>query len=517
MRSAFIAAAAAAAALAAIAVALYTLRPEPGLYLDFRFHSPTGADETGRLAAQNVSLCVFARVVTPEGSRPLAGGCFKGIPVVKIPYDAIKKHADRWREHLRSMGVPEELVDRHQIGLIVDAILLNRTSRAPIYTAHDSIPLTLGDFKRPQAVYYVARVARGRPQVEAARAAAWPARAVAAAEARDPTCDGRECYCYGIGESIDAICWIPVAWSGPENLTSALPPDYFTSQGGVLYVKTPVLVVYNNAPRAGARLGSAVLIYSQTDSVVARLTYSTGQIISALRQGSWPGVNLFVGSAVWGGQRYGYSRYLPPLDPGGQWWAYIWARPITELYQTYLCYYVGADEYSCYYYMYDELDAYISSVLISGVQIQGGGQPGLPHSALMSSFFGGVQMQQLVVPGTVLDDGRLDPGESITLQLILQSSDKCSAGFDVGVPVGALVGMALCSALAPEYAPACRAFLGGIVVSFGYQSSSWYIDGVLDNIGSDYMYVYMAASRLTYATPSGCTYGAPAGLYFEAR
>jgi hypothetical protein len=91
---AIVAFALAAAALAAIAVALYTLRPEPGLYLDFRFHAPTGADETGRLAAQSVSLCIAARLPTPGGPEPHFGGCFRGVPVVKIPYGAIKPYID---------------------------------------------------------------------------------------------------------------------------------------------------------------------------------------------------------------------------------------------------------------------------------------------------------------------------------------------------------------------------------------------------------------------------------------
>ena len=70
---------------------VYGSRPEPGIYLDLRIYSITNvmvADITQHLRIQRgVATCVFVDLVEPEQAVPVAEKCFRGVPVVFIPYN----------------------------------------------------------------------------------------------------------------------------------------------------------------------------------------------------------------------------------------------------------------------------------------------------------------------------------------------------------------------------------------------------------------------------------------------
>jgi hypothetical protein len=73
---------------------VYGSRPEPGIYLDLRVYNNTNgrvADITQSLRIQRgVATRVFVDLVEPEQAVPVAEKCFRGVPVVFIPYKLLE-------------------------------------------------------------------------------------------------------------------------------------------------------------------------------------------------------------------------------------------------------------------------------------------------------------------------------------------------------------------------------------------------------------------------------------------
>jgi len=152
----------------------------------------------------------------------------------------------------------------------------------------------------------------------------------------------------------------------------------------------------------------------------------------------------------------------------------------------------------------------------------------------MNSFFSGTNMTWVVIPDTPLNDGGLQPGESIALQSIVEHCDSCGDGFEVGIPAGAMLGLFVCSALGFGIGtPACEALLtyaGAFEISLELVPAEIRISGSLENEGSyngiGYNiteYVFMAISKYKYKVPppwwcpwcTPCEYKVPAGIYFR--
>jgi hypothetical protein len=62
---------------------------------------------------------------------------------------------------LGSWRVPVDNIRRHLIGLITRIFITNISSSEALHDILDSIPVTLGDFEKPQAVHYIIHAFRG--------------------------------------------------------------------------------------------------------------------------------------------------------------------------------------------------------------------------------------------------------------------------------------------------------------------------------------------------------------------
>jgi len=500
----------------------------PGLYVDlrlYRYSEGVYIEETSSLGLRgDVVTCVYLGVVMPEYARPLALRCFKGVPVVYVPYETVERFTREWRALLNSRGVPAGSVRSHTVGLIISVHVVNTTNGEVLYSVLDSLPMVLEDFERPQVVYYTVRARRGLYQVQYEKRVQYPSvvapllrelasiaeGAIAGAQYYSyhfDYCDCVETYC---------ICYKLVARITPDNLVQYLPGSYFT-ESGVRYVKTPVLIAYNYY--TGATVVTSINIGTRARALVARLTFATGSITRPLMYGVLPSVTLQAGGSTWGGRDYYYYANLQVDSVNTAEWAYIWARPIQEYWEVYGCT-PSVPSWYCRK-LEERVLTYLSDILVWGSTIVGGFERGLPHSTIMESFFGGTDEVQLVVPGTYLSDGVLLPGEYIALPQILEYYDTCGADFEVGVPVGAMLALASCEALGLGLGtPACialLAFAGAFQVSLGYASPS------ISNNGGPGVVVYMRVSRYSYVYQPPwcpgywcyCEYRVPAGVYLR--
>jgi hypothetical protein len=492
---------------------------DPGVYLEFKLFKPVEdkyVEETNILRTMgNVTLCMYIDIVAPEHAVPLASGCYNGIPLIHVPYEVIKPYIEKWFSTLRDWSIPTRVIQKHEIGLIIRAFIVNNTNGEVIYNIHDSIPLTLGDFIEAKAIYYtlaarrrVYQVAHGKTIIETGRLKYY---VNIASDKPTPT-----------PTSIEYFLKFIVT---PENMTSYLPSNYFKNVNGVLYVKTPVMIIYNQYPYSGHIMGSINIAGQKL-----RFGFNAAAPIeSKVRNGEIPSLTLNSGGITFKGQNYYFGKIMD-VPPEEVRWIYIWSRPILEYYEVWHCYQGG----EICYYEGEEIRTYISSVYIVGSTIQGGWEGGWPHSYIMNSFFNGTNLTQLFIPDTPLSDGDLDVNESITIEQITQYCDSCGGGFEIGVPVGSMGAIALCSAFGYEPAtPACIALAtvaGAFQASLGFEGASIYISGGLENKGryngigyNIYENVTMAISRYQYYQPppwwcpwcSGCYYNVPAGIYFR--
>ncbi|MEZ0290877.1 MAG: hypothetical protein ABWJ42_07310, partial [Sulfolobales archaeon] len=321
------------------------------------------------------------------------------------------------------------------------------------------------------------------------------------------------------------MCHKLVARITTEDLQQYLPSDYFTYSNNKLYVKIPVLVVYNQLSYSGV-IGPGINIGAMgARTAEVRLTFATGEIISKLRNAEFPSVNFELKDASWGGYYYfGNILYVPPDEAR---WVYIWGRPRYELWDVWVCY---RDD-GCYH-VRDEVIAVVEDVLVSGSTILGGESSGLPHPAIMDLFFRGTNETLLQVPGTLTSDGDLDVGEYIAFGQIFEYYDTCGSDiiskFKVGIPVGSLVALAVCSALGiPTGGKACAVAMAFVAA---FQLSLGVVTGGLENLGEDlgrgynvHEVVYIRLSSYNYQVPppwrcfwcSPCVYKVPAGIYFR--
>lgn len=323
------------------------------------------------------------------------------------------------------------------------------------------------------------------------------------------------------------IWWIErelVTLIGPANLTTQLPSDYFNNPNGVLYVKTPVLIVSNLLSLSGVVSASINIGISQ-GNVGVYPTLTSGAILNSTASGLIPNVKLWRGSGfTWGGSTYyfGYNAVVEPLQSK---WIWIWTRPMFAIYKVYRVTCTGRGSELIRVYIRDDAESAIYDVLTSGLQIVGGMNDGLPHDNLMRMFFNGTELINPKIPNTMLADGILQPREYMAFELIFPYFDVCESDFEVGIPVGAAAALAVCIGLGyGPNTPACLAaikFSSAFQVSISAQGPSIRISGNIVNHG---MYdgrgynvsevVYMSISQYQYKSNT-CYYNVPAGIYFR--
>jgi hypothetical protein len=308
------------ALLIAISIALASIpmtiigsgQPDPGLYLEFKLFKPVEdkyVEETNILRTLgNVTLCIYMDIVAPEHAVPLTSGCYNGIPLIHIPYGVIKPYIEKWFSTLRDWSIPVGIIQKHEIGLMIRAFVVNNTSGEVVYNIHDSIPLTLGDFIEAKAVYYALAARRGVYQV---------------AHGKTIIETGRLKYYVNIASDKPTLTSTTVEYElkfrvTPEDMTSYLPSNYFKKVNGVLYVKTPVMIIYNQYPYSGYVIGSITIA-----GVDLRLGFNTAAPIeSKVRNGETPSLTLNLGGITFGGQTY-YFHYSVGLSPDEVRWIYM--------------------------------------------------------------------------------------------------------------------------------------------------------------------------------------------------
>jgi hypothetical protein len=510
---------------------------EPGLYLELRFSKPSERgylDETDLLkASRDVVFCARLEAVVPppRDLELLFFKCFKGATTIHVPYRVLERVAGEWFSLLRERKVPEGVTHEHIFGLLMRVLVINTTSNEVLYDVIDSIPLRVGDFAKPLAVKYIVFARKGVYQVDYKKIGTYLVKTESAVvadtglelayrNAIEPY--GSEWRCSGYQY---AICYELVARVTPEDMQSYLPPDYFRLENNRLYMKTPILIVENPYYYSGVVSASISIVFTDA-KLQLRFVFAPGEIINKLMNAEYPSVNFQLGGPTWGGTSYYYydALILQPEEAG---WLYVWARPIQEYLRVYYC------SFNACSYVGDEVRSLVTDMLVSGTTILGGEERGLPHPVIMDSFYKGTNLTALSVPGTLISDGKLDPGESVALQQIIEHYDTCGSGFEVGISM-ALLARAVCAALGiPTGGTACTvaiAFAAAFAASLEYEPPNVYIDGGLKNHGNSEgigynvpEYVYMRISRYKYEKPPGwqcfwcspCTYDAPAGLYFR--
>lgn len=506
------------ASLSVFILSYRALGVAPGIYLEFEFLRNVGesyvnvAPELSK--SKDIHTCVYAEVILPKPPdfSLLGSGCYEGIPVIYISYDKVREVVDQWVLQLRSQGTPDKVVDEHVFGLILRTYVINVTNKEILYAILDSVPLRIGDFRSPQIVKYVVRNLEGWNQALIEKFVG------ASSSSQVESLDYEASYGY--------VKRTLVAEIRPENLTGELPSDYFRDVGGILYLKTPLLILENVLPLSGVITGS-IQLYRSDASIVVRLSFSTGDILNKLRNSTYPTTNFQLGGTTWGGSRYYYAaaNYVLPNQTK---WAYMWARPLQRYWRVEVCY------YDVCFYIRDEVETIITDILTSGLWIPGGWENGLPHDTIMNNLYLGTNITQPIIPNTTLADGYLSVDESITFRYVFQYFDACGGDFEVGLPVGAFLATATCTALEiPSGGTACvvaTAFASAFQVSIGFEGVQIFADGGLQNLGNEdgagynvVESIYVRISKYRYQTPpswwcpwcSPCTYNVPAGIHFR--
>ncbi|MEM0203940.1 MAG: hypothetical protein QXO16_08680 [Archaeoglobaceae archaeon] len=401
-------------------------------------------------------------------------------------------------------------------GLIIRLIIYNRSTGEIVFEAFDSFSYKPIEVTKGKPIEITMNLVKKSPEQKFKISPV--SQHVKSVEAKE-ICDGCE---YWIEREL-------VVSITPESLKTKLPSDYFKSVDGVLYMKTPVLIVKNAYSNSGV-ITSSINIGMREVSVGVYPTLTSGEILDKITKGYSPTVTLWKGSGLtWGGSTYYFYYNTGDLGPEQSVWIWIWARPVYRIYKVYE---VDSCTYTRYY-IGDDVENFITHVLTSGTGIVGGGNIGLPQSELMQTLFNGVEMNKLQISGTSLEDGKLDPGESIALEQIVQYFDTCGADFEVGIPAGSLAALSICAVLGlPAGGTACAvavAFSSAFQLSLSIQGSMYITGGLVNhgefngrgyNVPED---VYMAISRYQYkvdppwwcfwCTP--CYYRVPAGIYFQ--
>jgi len=540
-----------------VPVVVYGSRPEPGIYLDLRVYISTNGvviEVTQSLRTQRgIATCVFVDLVEPEQAVPVAEKCFRGVPVVFIPYKLLEPGLRRWWRTLNASRVPLQNIRTTEVGLIVRVRIYDAVNGKEIFYGLNSLPIPLDLFEKPKALQYTLALRREIPQlvpIERKEIIFMPSNVesvteeqttkttvVPIAKAQSGLCQAdklqqllgpnQRCSCQVIAlkdTETDCLCSCEkvLATVKPENLTSTLPPDFFSyTENGVLVMKTPIAILYNNIKNDSSSAGvvlSVAIVY-QGAAIDFKLTYGFGSIYEKISKGLAPDATVtIVGATI----RGGYYRFLLPVYAGPEeWgWIYVWGRPVTEFLKLYTCYWVPeASTYTCYYDK-DEIRAYIAYVWLRSYEIMGGVVPGAPPSSILNNLFSGSTMQYMK---TIAPE--------MCYQFDFSKIDVCGADIEIGIPVGAIAAAIGCTILAGPLGIKCTsatatilaAFLSGLGVDVNVEGASMYVLYTVCNQGAGSIStsnvpedIYVAFSNIQYVAQGSCTYRIPIGIYMRS-
>jgi len=504
---------------------LSLLSLEPGLYITLRLYDVDKDkvfDVSSIIQRGDVIWCVKTDVIAPFISENdlvnILNKCYGGSGAAFISYDKIKPVIDSW---INTYSLRNADVKGLISGMIISVFVMNISDKNIIFKGFDVYSYKPYEYKDPKPVNIEITMIRGREHMYFITKILGASGLSYLNKASEISPEDIY-YTWYKERQITIIM--------PENLTGILPSDYFQNIGGKTYMKTPVLILENVGSYSGVLMSSVDITLSNPSITVGiYATFTAGDIIEKLRSASLPSVSFRLTDFTWGGNSYYYYR-ATELYPEEASWLYIYARPIQKYTEYYVC-----DETGCRK-IEDRVYSLITDVWVIGSTIQGGEERGLPHQIIMNNFYSGTNDTGILsIPGTPLDDGKLDPNESINFKQIFPYYDTCGADFEVGIPLGAIVATGICAGLGiPSGGLACTvamAFASSFHVSLSFKGSSIYIGGGIENKGqyrgAGYnvpVYISMRISRYKYYAPppwwcfwcSPCEYKVPAGIYFKA-
>ncbi|MEB3861421.1 MAG: hypothetical protein GSR84_04285 [Desulfurococcales archaeon] len=287
----------------------------------------------------------------------------------------------------------------------------------------------------------------------------------------------------------------------------------------ILYIKTPILLVYNKLPISG-RIGSAIgLGMGGVTEFKASVGIGPG-IYVKLRSGDATGG--LSGKVYLGGvsRSLSVSSFWSPGSVEGGEWAYvwIWTRPVMVFYNEYLTLdcegdvvesYTGVDK--VVFFVQDAMTLYKG--VADGRKLYsllGGESRGGPPWHVRWLFDDNLSSYRYVIG--------LKPGVGHSFGLILSMVDECKADFEV--PLGLAAASLLSTVGMHEFAR--LAVLMPPSMSYG-SSAAVYVDGGVQNKGPVYEYLYLRVSNMLYSKdppwwPSDtCYYQVPVAMYIESR
>ena len=502
--------------------------------LDFKFIKPlkNNVKDLSRILASNRNLAALVHIeaISPPGAGgdfiPLYTGTYNGRPIYIPSRGVLGKIARTWVNAYNRRGSnPDSLYS----GLLVFVTILNRTAlklhdlkHAHVYSTVDvisykpaavargmtlkySISVTISPWH--QGLRYTLNELKGLFETMPIREFSnKPKTHEGSYYALQPQSPEDSWYCDDFSDPVASYCWRREIYISPENLTALLPSTYFRWDNGKLYMKTPLMIVYNkygysDVVTANINLGAvnaAVSVYA---------VFGLGDNLVELFRGETSAVPELTlwrsGGRIWGGERYYYSR-AESIPPEHWWWAWIWGRPVFAVYREYYC------VTDCEPTGSSVAIAAVTDVITSGNIIEGGEDKEQPPSVLLDNILRGVNLNEVDV---------LYPGDSLPLGTLFETYDTCGADFEIGIPVGAIVGDLLGG-------PAGAAVGSAFTASLSAEGSRIHIMGGIENEGYYGVSepIYVGVSKLRYSQEQcwlaycqRCYYNVPIGLYIESR
>ncbi|MEM0277829.1 hypothetical protein [Pyrobaculum sp.] len=483
--------------IAAVALTTYivaTNLPSPGITIRFEIYED-GKRITDIFTRSDVIAAVFIRTITPDGEVPVFVGQTRG--VVHVPAAKLGPVAKNWTDLQKERGNDPE---RFFTALIVSVAVVNKTSGklilyATYFVDYPPAKIARGDAEVIRTLHIVKKRGETRGYVvkvdrEEKRS---PPLGYSFAALEPPyTEPPKGAWCeYYPSDIPTAVCWYRKAWIGVDNLTAVFPSSYFAVYNGKTYMKVPVIMAVNNFTASG--------------SIVIGIGMPLTSVIASLAVLTDTGPSISLAGRSWGGELYyiGNSIFLGPTRSGLIW---IYGRPVFASYDVWYNVgpttgYIGEENY--FYIISDQAF-------------------GLP-SEIVNFFYEGVTKQgPLTIPGTALDDGKLDPGEYLYFSDLFPYYDKYGADFEIGIPVGAIIVAALSKNVQLTLATAA---INALEVSLSAEGANVYV-GHIYNYGDHpgvpndmniAEYIAIAVWKYKYMAKDSwgntCTYDVPAGLY----
>ena len=508
-------------------LAYIALAGSDGVVIDVRLVDSTGAVyEPGRRLPVAVHLAVWALAPPPGGWRLLYSGWASGevrleaerlapVAAAWLDYEAARVHASPGSGFTpagRPLRVDVHVVDRGG----------NVLGRRTFYYTYNPLEILSGGGER---------LTLGVPvgaDIEALRG----------------RYGSREWF--PCEEYVWRLEWRVAAEDIVGNSTSIPYRVVYASGEPLYYVATPLLVVNNydwgsNGPPADGVFEGWVYLQGSYQAALQAVVGIGFDVSGKVGGGDWSGG--LSGSITSAGPSYSdVVAVAPPgfegVAGGGSAVVYIYARPVIEFYREYvveseLCGPGGEQPTG-----WEKVEVYVEDVYVYYVDPSTGVKyldsdtyvgEGLPEwlGELEEALGLSVELQQLQIPGTPLDDGVLDPGEWVSLETIVSYLDSGQASgceeFDASLPVGAALSLALAAGSRGAFAPLALAMPVSVTIGASAEGDSE-MTGRLENSGDILEFIHAGLGGLEYrkdppwwcAWCDPCYYRVPVA-YIEGR